>query len=606
MTEYDKAHIIDFIWWDVRFALTQLTKQVKNQQYKYIFIESDRKLFDLASFRYYCETTDLKNLARLTEISKECLQVVDLHNIKIPQIPDYNSRLSKPHDFETKTGGFMKLAVNFDCLKITGTEQNHVTEAGKSNFFKESDFELYRSEDFAYKCTNIYNTISTFFPELFQIGLFSDTISRLYDNFFKTGSTDFFDPFNFIEERHEMSKIKGKAFYDRLLNEYEKYKDGCIELVPGRVFYNDCIEYIDYCKTKIEAFHSELTLHEENQEQNERYFFDIESFGDGYIKSVYETLKASIKKSGYYTVIFDEKELKVYNAGVAVVFLNQELPVNNRNGKPIKVKTLRYVKYFAQGYSKGIKFFNDNYSISKSTLYENGSLYIEDLHNKYFHTGYKNDRQGWNFVKTSFPIILTEIAFDEFGYYSGIVNEVDELVRKHPSVFTDFATCEPKNNEADNTANNLRPSGQSSIHIPGATEESIPDFDLELKKIKEQQGHFWKGIPLPVIVEWFERMTQKKSSNGRPFLSRQQFVIFLKKGFFSEAELPKQKINCVSSEKGLVLSLFYGFFELAASSYSYPNRHQEFIELFNNCFDNWEPQSIKSFFRKSKKLRLWD
>ncbi|HVB02976.1 MAG TPA: hypothetical protein VNE41_04570 [Chitinophagaceae bacterium] len=137
------------------------------------------------------------------------------------------------------------------------------------------------------------------------------------------------------------------------------------------------------------------------------------------------------------------------------------------------------------------------------------------------------------------------------------------------------------------------------------TEGENPDLQQMISEIKIAENRFWKALPMEIVVTHFEVFTKRKSKNGNLFLTTEQFIHFLKMGFLNETNQPKQRINCSKGEKGFIIARFYQLFDLAASKYGYPGKKEGFIELFMNCFDNWERISIKMFFKPNKTKGKW-
>lgn len=132
-----------------------------------------------------------------------------------------------------------------------------------------------------------------------------------------------------------------------------------------------------------------------------------------------------------------------------------------------------------------------------------------------------------------------------------------------------------------------------------------PDPQAEIEIIKGSKSLQWKELPMDVVTEHFLLMTKKENKNGEPFLTETQLISFLRKGFLNETAQPKQKINCAAGEKGFVILRFYNFFALAVADYSYLNHKKEFIKLFTDCFDNWEPSTIPAYFKPNKVKGKW-
>lgn len=131
------------------------------------------------------------------------------------------------------------------------------------------------------------------------------------------------------------------------------------------------------------------------------------------------------------------------------------------------------------------------------------------------------------------------------------------------------------------------------------------DFDKELAQISESDNQFWKGLPMIKVVEHFKIMTESKNKNKEPYLTQQQFISFLKRGFLCDTNQPIQKINCSAGEKGLIINRFYSLYSLAVSQYSHVSKKESFIKLFVNCFDNWDEQTVRPFFKPNKTKEKW-
>jgi len=134
---------------------------------------------------------------------------------------------------------------------------------------------------------------------------------------------------------------------------------------------------------------------------------------------------------------------------------------------------------------------------------------------------------------------------------------------------------------------------------------TVSNYVNELAQIAEAENKFKKGVPMQAVVDHFKIMTTKKNKNGTHYLTPDQFVSFLKRGFLKDHSQPQQKVNCAAGEKGFVIKRFYEFFDLAVSHYGYPNKKHEFIDLFTDCFNNWDPNTIKPFFGPDKVKERW-
>jgi hypothetical protein len=110
-----------------------------------------------------------------------------------------------------------------------------------------------------------------------------------------------------------------------------------------------------------------------------------------------------------------------------------ETTVNGRN----------YLNTYIEAYKEGEQYFETEFKVSPNTLYgANAEQYVKDIHLNFFHVQHTGANEGWCYVKKNYPIILTYKAIKEFGFYSGIVNKVEEQVKKYPRLFASFDKCE--------------------------------------------------------------------------------------------------------------------------------------------------------------------
>jgi hypothetical protein len=142
---------------------------------------------------------------------------------------------------------------------------------------------------------------------------------------------------------------------------------------------------------------------------------------------------------------------------------------------------------------------------------------------------------------------------------------------------------------------------QTKIKSPDGNDS----FEKILSEMIKSENQFWKGLPMKKVVDHFIIMTTRKNKNGEPYLTNEQLISFLKKGFLNDPAQSKQKINCTASEKGLVIKRFYQLYDLAVAQYGYPAKKTKFMDLFTNCFDNWDKASVVPFFRPNKAKENW-
>lgn len=136
--------------------------------------------------------------------------------------------------------------------------------------------------------------------------------------------------------------------------------------------------------------------------------------------------------------------------------------------------------------------------------------------------------------------------------------------------------------------------------------ESIPnsaDYKNDDDIYKDYTNIFHKSMPIKTAVNHFTIFTISKSKNGKPFLTKDQLDIFIRKAFCGISDLPKQTFNQIP--KGEKFKIQYVFREFYNNYFQYFNTGQvqdEFIKLLTENFTGWEFKNIKNNFNlKSKK-----
>ena len=198
-------------------------------------------------------------------------------------------------------------------------------------------------------------------------------------------------------------------------------------------------------------------------------------------KHEYKSCKSEIENNGFFKVKTETDTVKIYTPGLAVILTSKELPAQNMDiKKETTINGWDYLKTYIEAYKEGEHYFETEHKASPNTLYwVNAEQYVRYIHLNFFHVKHTGINEGWGYVKKQYPFILTHKAVKEFGYYSGIVNKVEEQVNKYPRLFAKFDKCE----------HNL-PSQQIK------TEQETPTFQNNFYKITptEIYKHFKAGL----------------------------------------------------------------------------------------------------------------
>lgn len=255
----------------------------------------------------------------------------------------------------------------------------------------------------------------------------------------------------------------------------------------------------------------------------------------------YILLKDNINQIGFLKVNAENLIIKVYNPILALIFTTKEFPVQTRTKPPIDtvIDGSEFHNSFIEGYKKGIEYFNENFKISPSILYgENLIQYVGSIQNLYENSltvaGYGN-------IKTSIPYFFSNKISYNYGYYSGIISEIEELKKIHPTIFTKgYEIGILKKTEIVGYDTNL-------------TDDQIKELHslMEIEFINGQYEHF-KAIFRPTTrldnfekVKWLTHKTSLREFFSlleiTPTQKKLKDLISDKKG--TEIILPKRKRN---------------------------------------------------------------
>ncbi len=151
----------------------------------------------------------------------------------------------------------------------------------------------------------------------------------------------------------------------------------------------------------------------------------------------YTRYKAMIEKQGSIQVKDSDNIVRIYNPYLFFTLTTKELPVLDvATKKETTINGIDYLKTFILGFNEGMEYFTREFAVSPDTIY--GSSYIDDIHYNYFHAKHHEGLNGWQGIKGSHPLVFNHQSIKKFGYYSGIVTKVEELIEKYPKRFENF------------------------------------------------------------------------------------------------------------------------------------------------------------------------
>lgn len=202
----------------------------------------------------------------------------------------------------------------------------------------------------------------------------------------------------------------------------------------GFNYFDDLIEaLINELKSKPVQQKSDITYSLTSLDQDETKQTDI-----------YNSLQADIQRNGFLQVKLGDKTYKVYTPEMEIILTSTELPVLNTKTKAkTTVNGWDYCVSYAKAYNEGEAYFENEHKLSTNTLYgENAEQYVKDIHYNFFHAKITDFNEGWSFVKKRYPVTINHEMIKKYGYFSGIVNKVNELIKKAPNLFSTFDKCE--------------------------------------------------------------------------------------------------------------------------------------------------------------------
>lgn len=154
------------------------------------------------------------------------------------------------------------------------------------------------------------------------------------------------------------------------------------------------------------------------------------------------SLNEQILLDGSKSIKVKDRLFKVYSA--QLYFILTEIIKAKKVGsqEDVVLDGREYLKTYTEAYKEGEAYFESNHKAGIDTLYSKGNDYIKNLHYNFFHIPLPKLRTGWSWIKNCYPFIISHSIIKDFGFYAGLVSEVEELQEKHPAPFMNFDKCE--------------------------------------------------------------------------------------------------------------------------------------------------------------------
>lgn len=225
------------------------------------------------------------------------------------------------------------------------------------------------------------------------------------------------------------------------------------------------------------------------------------------VTPLYKNFKREIENSGCYKMKVGTETIKIYTPELVVIFTSKELPALNMEiQKETTINGFDYLNTYIEAYSEGEQYFESEFKISQDTLYGvNAEQYVKDIHVNFFHVQHTGMNEGWGYVKKQYPLILTHEVIKEFGYYSGVVNKVEEQIKKHPRLFASFDKCE----------HNLLPKKNNAPQAPELAFfcSLIHKIGIDKKDETESAGKYCQRVCAKFKLDYTDRVRQNYSNS---------------------------------------------------------------------------------------------
>lgn len=140
--------------------------------------------------------------------------------------------------------------------------------------------------------------------------------------------------------------------------------------------------------------------------------------------------KNIIDEEGFIRVNWKGNQVRFYTPELLLTLIDRNLGVQNRSNKEfLELNGLDFLDEYFKGYFEGRNDFDQRYSpLSNFTCPEKGGTYLEELQYNYYEKRFENGFVGYSHVKVSPPKVISKNVIFDYGFYSGLVSKVEDLV----------------------------------------------------------------------------------------------------------------------------------------------------------------------------------
>lgn len=136
------------------------------------------------------------------------------------------------------------------------------------------------------------------------------------------------------------------------------------------------------------------------------------------------------------------------------------------------------------------------------------------------------------------------------------------------------------------------------------SQNKIVTPDEFISKIQNEENVFCKSMPLKIPIEHFKIFVDIENRNGNPYLSKEQFISFIKRVFLNDKSIDKISFDIGSRGKLFVIKRFYEFYQKAIRFENTNQCRDKYIKLVSDNFTNWDYKDLKDNFGNKVK-REW-
>ena len=210
------------------------------------------------------------------------------------------------------------------------------------------------------------------------------------------------------------------------------------------------------------------------------------------------------------------------------------------------------------------------------------------------------EKNKWEKPVRKKEVKLGEITITEFTDYREMRNKVFPFMGS--LFFEAMSLLSSKINVLEKQKSNKSQSETPPEQSQPAAANSEEYTEEQLNKI---DNAFCARMPLSFAYNHFQ-VLQTKNKNGKPYLTKEQFLQFFKTVFIDGNTVKKLTINFAKGEKGAVQQVFYDFYSEAVTiPYEITNHCQKrYIELACDNFTNFDFKKLKNNFNPNATKRI--